>query len=199
MAKNEFRLQIQIHGQSRYGRAAVGVLHCIQRARRVDHAKSQPAEGVQGEFGNGRRGLHGVGKKKQEQLYVPGRGQSPRASDRHDCLAVGNTAHHTVRVRNIYRIVERPDSPEEAGPVVAHLWRTRADPGLVGLRVLFLRTADGSRRSGGVCAVVADRRLDDHVYGRVHVHFRRNYGLCFSVFFFYFYFSVNTTRLRIFN
>lgn len=79
-------------------------------------------------------------------------------------------AHHTVHIRHIRWIVERPDWPQEAATTVAYLWRAGPRLGINGLRVLFLRVTHGGGRSGRVRTFVADRWLDDHVHGHIHLH-----------------------------
>lgn len=120
--------------------------------------------------------MHGVGKTKHVEPNPRRGGPSPRAGDRHDDVAVDNPTHRALYIRHFHRVLERQDSQEETHFDPADLWRTRPGPGPIGMRLLLLRTTDGSRRSGRIAAFVADGRLDDHVYGRVHVHLRRNHG-----------------------
>lgn len=176
MAKTEPDLQNKIRSGQRYGGAAAGVFHRIQRARRIDHAKSESAKSVPRQFEHERRRLHGVGEKEQGELHGPRRGEHPETGHRHAGLAVRDTAHDPVHIRHFRRIVERPDWSQETHSAAAHFWRAHAHFGTVGVRHLLLRTAHGSRRSGRIRAVVVDGRLDDHVHGRVHVHRGRDLG-----------------------
>lgn len=175
--------QVQVYLEQHHGGTAARVLHRVERAGQLDHAKPEPAESVPGQFEHERRGVHGPGETDQVGFHARRRGQGPGAGHRHVDMAVGHPAHGAVRVHRVHRVVERPEPPAEARAPVARLRRARPGPGPVGVRALFLRAAHGNRRSRRIAAVVVHGRMDDNVHGRVHVHFGRHVGelLAFSL------------------
>lgn len=83
---------------------------------------------------------------------------------------------HTIRVDHIHRVVERPKSQTQAVHVNTYHRRIPHKHRLIGLYLLFLRSANGGRWAGGVRAACHDRWMDDHVYGRVQLRRRCDYG-----------------------
>jgi len=169
VAFDERHVQGEVYVETLHGGANVGLLHRVQRAGVPGHAKPEPAEGVPGEPGHGQRDVFGAREPDDEQLHEGRRGGRARAGGRHDHMENDCAEQHTVRVDHIHRVVERPEPQAQTVHVdtdhrrVPHQYRS------AGLYILFLRTAHGGGRTGGVRTAGHDGRMDDNVHGRVQL------------------------------
>jgi len=66
MAGHEHHVKSQIHAETLYGGADVGMLYSVQRAGVARHAESELAEGVSGEPPAGQLHVLGAGESDDE-------------------------------------------------------------------------------------------------------------------------------------
>lgn len=174
LAGNGILFQGPVRFPEHHRRTAVGFVPSVVRAVVVDHAESEPAEGLPGEPAHGRRSVLRAGA--QEHLVVcRRRGAGPAGGRRHAHMADGHPEQRTVRFGHIHRVVERQKPKTETMHARPDSGRTRQECRAVAVRVLLLPAPDGGGWSGGVDTDVHDRRTCRFVLGRVLLYGRHKF------------------------
>lgn len=154
-----------VSDQTRIGRHSRGTVRVLfHHGAHVDaagHAKFKSPKGVQSESAVKRRDLYRAGRPDQSQIeydHSQVRGGHTAADDQHAHLAADHPEQSAVRVGHIHGLLERPESEARAVHDSVYGQRVGTRGWTVGVRVLFLRTADGSRGHHGRRTHVPGRR-----------------------------------------
>lgn len=166
--------QGQVRFPEHHRRTAVGFVPSVVRTVVVDHAESEPAEGLPGEPAHGRQSVLRTGAQKH-LVVCRRRGAGPAGGRRHAHMADGHPEQHSVRSGRIHRVVERQKPKAETLHAHPGSGRTHPERRAVAVRVLLLPAPDGGGWSSGVDTDVHDRRTYRFVLGRVLLHRRHKF------------------------